>query len=202
LKPFDFDKADKSMREVDVMSEIQFPDVYQDYKKHFEKFGNVTRLPTREFLAPMDVGKKTQFTTFGTTYDVTFTDVSPVVDGVSKVSFLVNGQTQTISVKPKNPVAVPYVLRKKGQEAATSSGPTKKKAEPSVPSHVGSPLSGTVTKIFGEKGKSFEKGAPVIILSAMKMEITVVAPSKGVIKDLYVKQGDTVQTADLLFELS
>lgn len=39
------------------------------------------------------------------------------------------------------------------------------------------------------------------ITEAMKMETTVQAPFNGIVRKLYVKDGDAIQTGDLLIEL-
>ena len=44
-------------------------------------------------------------------------------------------------------------------------------------------------------------GAPMVVLSAMKMETVVAAPIAGKVAQLTVKGGDDVQPGDLLVEL-
>jgi pyruvate carboxylase len=41
-----------------------------------------------------------------------------------------------------------------------------------------------------------------MITEAMKMETTVQAPFSGIVKDIYVKNGDAIQAGDLLIELT
>ena len=62
-------------------------------------------------------------------------------------------------------------------------------------------MPGTVVKVLVEKGESVERGDHLLITEAMKMETTVQAPFSGVIKELYVKNEDAIQTGDLLLEL-
>ena len=52
-----------------------------------------------------------------------------------------------------------------------------------------------------EKGEKVEKGDHLVITEAMKMETTVQAPFSGVVKDIYVQNGEAIQTGDLLIEL-
>lgn len=51
-------------------------------------------------------------------------------------------------------------------------------------------------------GDSVAVGTPMLVLSAMKMETVVTAPTSGRVVQLTVKSGDDVQTGDLLVELN
>jgi pyruvate carboxylase len=55
--------------------------------------------------------------------------------------------------------------------------------------------------LFSRTGDQVNKNEPVVVLSAMKMEITIVAPQAGKIRAMHVKVGDSVTTAQLLFEV-
>jgi biotin carboxyl carrier protein len=44
------------------------------------------------------------------------------------------------------------------------------------------------------------KGQTLLVLEAMKMEIRVQAPLAGVVKKLFVKQGQTVEREQILIE--
>lgn len=46
-----------------------------------------------------------------------------------------------------------------------------------------------------------EKGQPLLVLSAMKMEMVVTATVSGVVKDVAVAGGDYVEGEDLLVEI-
>ena len=47
-------------------------------------------------------------------------------------------------------------------------------------------------------GEPVEKGDPLAVLSAMKMETVVAAPITGKVSEVAVKAGDDVQAGDLL----
>jgi 3-methylcrotonyl-CoA carboxylase alpha subunit len=62
-----------------------------------------------------------------------------------------------------------------------------------------SPMPGQVTKLFVSLGQSVEKGAPLIVIEAMKMEHTITAPKKGTVAKLPFAVGDLVgEAAELL----
>jgi 3-methylcrotonyl-CoA carboxylase alpha subunit len=52
------------------------------------------------------------------------------------------------------------------------------------------PLPARVTRVLVGTGDFVKKGAPVIVLEAMKMEITLTAPDDGVIADIRYAEGD------------
>jgi 3-methylcrotonyl-CoA carboxylase alpha subunit len=55
------------------------------------------------------------------------------------------------------------------------------------------PMPGTVTRILAEPGVGLQRGAPLIVLEAMKMEHTLRAPADGRVKALKCAVGDFVQ---------
>ncbi|MBI3370443.1 MAG: acetyl/propionyl/methylcrotonyl-CoA carboxylase subunit alpha [Betaproteobacteria bacterium] len=61
--------------------------------------------------------------------------------------------------------------------------------------HAGSlaaPMPGKVVAVLVEPGARVEKGAPLVILEAMKMEHTIVAPSAGTVKEVCFTSGEQV----------
>jgi 3-methylcrotonyl-CoA carboxylase alpha subunit len=69
-------------------------------------------------------------------------------------------------------------------------------------SHGGSlsaPLPGKIAAVLVETGASVEKGAPLLILEAMKMEHTISAPARGTVSAIRCKAGDqVVEGAELI----
>jgi len=64
------------------------------------------------------------------------------------------------------------------------------------------PMPGLVLKILVQPGSVVKKGAPLIILEAMKMEHTIAAPRDGTIKTVNCKEGEMVQPGIDLVELT
>ncbi len=60
------------------------------------------------------------------------------------------------------------------------------------------PLQGTILKINVAVGDTVKKGQAVIILEAMKLENEVVAPCDGVVKNILVSKGQSVNNQDAL----
>jgi biotin carboxyl carrier protein len=61
-----------------------------------------------------------------------------------------------------------------------------------------SPMPGKVVKVFVKCGDIVEAGDPLIVLSAMKMESEFKAGQRGIVKEVPVKEGDTVENNQLL----
>src|SRR5699024_8015225 len=74
------------------------------------------------------------------------------------------------------------------------------KADKSEPKHVGATMPGTVIKTLCSKGDKVNKGDYLLITEAMKMETTIQAPFKGVIKEVHVDAGAAINVNDLLIE--
>ena len=63
------------------------------------------------------------------------------------------------------------------------------------------PMPGLVLKINVKEGDSFQKGDPLLILEAMKMENVIKAPTDGTIAKIMVKEGESVEKGQTLMEL-
>lgn len=59
-------------------------------------------------------------------------------------------------------------------------------------------MPGRVVKILAADGDSVEAGAGVLIVEAMKMENEVKAPFAGIVRDIRVEEGDSVEAEQLL----
>ena len=63
---------------------------------------------------------------------------------------------------------------------------------------VSSDIHGNVWKILVEEGQAIEAGMPIVILEAMKTELSIIAPLSGVVRTLYCRPGRQVTTGDRL----
>ncbi|HHB80051.1 MAG TPA: biotin/lipoyl-binding protein [Saprospiraceae bacterium] len=63
------------------------------------------------------------------------------------------------------------------------------------------PMPGLVLKINFKAGDHFQKGDPLLILEAMKMENVIKAPVDGTIVKVNVKEGESVEKGQVLMEL-
>ncbi len=65
-----------------------------------------------------------------------------------------------------------------------------------------SPMPGKVVRILVNEGDPVEKGQKLIIVSAMKMESEYKAGISGIVSEVNVKEGDTVDSNQVMIKLS
>jgi len=66
---------------------------------------------------------------------------------------------------------------------------------------VKSPMPGTIIDIKASQGTHIKKGEVLLILEAMKMENEILAPSDGVVAQVFVAKGSSVSTDDTLISI-
>ena len=65
--------------------------------------------------------------------------------------------------------------------------------------HLAAPMSGTVVAVLVRPGAVVAKGAPLLVLEAMKMEHTITAPAAGTVSAIHYQAGEQVaEGADLV----
>lgn len=113
-------------------------------------------------------------------YEIEVDESSVALTGVSSVAAPVSA--------PATPVTAP------AQAQAPVSAPVASANGTSVPS----PMPGTILSINVTNGQSVKSGDVLIVLEAMKMENDIVAPCDGVVKQILVTKGSTVDTDQTL----
>jgi pyruvate carboxylase subunit B len=105
--------------------------------------------------------------------------------------------------------AIPAPVAPQPIAAPASSAPTPAATEPQpAPVAVAdgtvmlAPMPGMIIKYLKNEGDAVQKGDPVIILEAMKMENSLTAPSDGVVKDIKFGSGDSVAKGAVLCVIS
>ncbi|WP_414053998.1 pyruvate carboxylase [Macrococcus equi] len=197
LSPVDFDvlrkeledKQIKPVTEQDVISYALYPKVYEQYITTNELFANVSLLDTPTFFYGMRKNEKVEIAIDeGKTLIVKLISVGHVHDdGYRWVYFDFNGMSRKVYVKDTN---------------VEPTKTTIPKADPKNKNHIGAQMPGTVGDVKVQEGENVVKGQALLITEAMKMETTIQAPFDGTIIKVYVKSGDSIQTTDLLIEIS
>ena len=59
-------------------------------------------------------------------------------------------------------------------------------------------ITGVVFQVVARVGEKVAAGAPILILESMKMEIPLEAPRDGVVRELRVAEGQTVQEGEVV----
>ncbi|KAL9612877.1 MAG: hypothetical protein Q9167_002561 [Letrouitia subvulpina] len=196
LEPMDLAKIKKdinakfgSASECDVASYAMYPKVFEDYRKFVSKYGDLSVLPTRYFLARPEIGEEFNVELEkGKVLILKLLAIGPLSEqtGQREVFYEMNGEVRQVTVDDKN-AAVENISRPK--------------ADSSDSSQVGAPMSGVVVEVRVHDGGEVKKGDPVAILSAMKMEMVISAPHSGKIGELKVKEGDSVDGQDLICKI-
>ncbi|QLQ82112.1 hypothetical protein HG537_0G03670 [Torulaspora globosa] len=196
LAPFDLEKIKEDLQdrfgdidECDVASYNMYPKVYEDFHKIKEIYGDLSVLPTKNFLSPPQIGEEIEVTIEqGKTLIIKHQAVGDLnkETGIREVYFELNGELRKIPVVDKS------------QKVETISKP---KADGHDPLQIGAPMAGVIVEIKVHKGSLVKKGEPVAVLSAMKMEMVISAQSNGQVKDVYVNDGENVDASDLLVVL-
>ncbi|MGO1919123.1 MAG: pyruvate carboxylase [Alkalibacterium gilvum] len=195
-EPLDFSEVKKELSEhldreptqEEVLGYIMYPQVFLDYTFFYNMYGEVTKLDTPTFFYGMRMGEQVEVKLErGKTLIIKLNQIGdPDLEGNRVLYFELNGQGRQIEVKDKN---------------ITSTKAIRKKAEPTNKGHVGATMPGSVLQVLVNRGDKVEKGDPIVITEAMKMETTIRSAIAGKVERLFVKEGDTIQTNDLLVEI-
>ncbi|KAJ5225413.1 Pyruvate carboxylase [Penicillium chermesinum] len=196
LEPLDLAKIKAEIKEkfgsateCDVASYAMYPKVYEDYRKFVAKFGDLSVLPTRYFLARPEIGEEFHVELEkGKVLILKLLAIGPLSEqtGQREVFYEVNGEVRQVSVD---------------DQKASVDNVARPKADASDSSQVGAPMSGVVVEIRVHDGHEVKKGDPIAVLSAMKMEMVISAPHSGVVSGLQVKEGDSVDGQDLVCKI-
>ncbi|WP_408869127.1 pyruvate carboxylase [Brochothrix campestris] len=196
LDPINFDDVKAELAaligyepsEQEIISYVLYPKVFVEYTKMVDQFGDLTKLDTPTFFKGMRLGEQIEVEIQrGKSLNIKLNSISQAMpDGTRVFYFELNGQPREVTIKDNN---------------VTSTIATRRKIEPSVRGHVGATMPGSVLQVLVAKGDKVEKGQPILVTEAMKMETTIQAPYDSTIKQVYIGVGDAIETADLLIEL-
>ena len=78
---------------------------------------------------------------------------------------------------------------------------SREKADPANALQIGAPIPGIITSLAVSVGTKLAKGDKVLTMEAMKMQTTLYSSSDGVVADIQVRVGDSVESKDLLVRL-
>jgi len=215
MAPLDFDKLRKDLEakhgngkisEVDLCSASQYPAVFAEYKAATVKYGPLTNLPTRQFLAPMQPGQQVTFNIDDAKVNVQMGEIDDFDKerGAYYVDYKLNGNPVSVPVVPTSAAAKQQPFIKQGQsgKVVVVVGLERKKAQSGVLGSVACPMPGAVMNVYVTAGANVKKGDKVALLTAMKMETPVAAPCDGVVKEVFVKPGEEVLRGDLIVEIT
>lgn len=196
LAPFDLAQIKEDLEtrfgeidECDVASYNMYPKVYEDFQKIREEYGDLSVLPTKNFLAPAVIDEEIEVTIEqGKTLIIKLQAIGDLnkETGIREVYFELNGELRKIGVSDNS------------QQVQTVAKP---KADSHDPLQIGAPMAGVIVEVKVHKGSLVKKGQPVAVLSAMKMEMVISSSADGLVKDVLVSNDENVEASDLLVVL-
>ncbi|MGB5824589.1 MAG: pyruvate carboxylase [Proteocatella sp.] len=196
LPPEDFGAIKKYLDETyngrgnsrNVVSYALYPKVYDDYCKHLELYNDISKLPSSVFFNGLDIGQEVDVEIEpGKVLNLKFLAMNdPDGSGMRTLSFEINGSSRETEILDHSVEILKY---------------NERKVDSTNPKHIGSPIPGSVVKVFVKEGDTVEANKPIMTVEAMKMETTVLSKSAGVISEVLVKEGDRVSDNQLIATL-
>ena len=171
-----------------TLNALLFPGPTADFAESREKYGDLSVLPTTDYLYGLREGEEHVVDLEeGKRLLLGLEAVSePDERGIRTVMCTINGQLRPVNVRDRSVAA---------------DAPTTERADPSKPGQVAAPFDGVVTFVVSE-GDTVEPGATVATIEAMKMEAAITAPVGGTVERLAIGTTQQVVGGDLVLVLS
>ncbi len=196
LKPLNFKKIAEELSvklkrpatDDDVFSHIMYPEVFAAFVKNENNFGDLSALPTPAFFYGMKPGQEISVEIeSGKTLFIRLVNIGAVdAEGKRQVNFELNGMTRQLAIVDRS--AKPTIK-------------ARVKADAAKQNEVGAPIPGLVTALAVSVGAKVVKGDKLLTLEAMKMQTTIYAPADGVVGEIFVANGDALESKDLILKL-
>lgn len=119
----------------------------------------------------------------GKNYEVEVNECEAVVTNVTEASA---------------PVAAPAPAAAPAAAPAPSAAPAASASVSADGTQILAPMPGAILNVNSSVGAAVKAGDVLMVLEAMKMENEIVAPCDGVVKQILVTKGSTVNTDDVL----
>jgi pyruvate carboxylase len=193
IPPLNFKKtrdelASRLKREIsddDLYSHLMYPEVFSEFARSVRDYADVSVIPTPAFFHGLKPSEEIAISIEEgkTLYTKLINVGAPDKDGYRIVTFELNGMAREA-----------IVLDKSIQTKAKS----RLKADLSDPLQIGAPIPGIVTSLALGVGAKVAKGDKILTLEAMKMQTNLYSNADGIVEEIHVQVGDTVETKDLL----
>ena len=195
LEPVDFAAARREVEKFypnasdrTVVSWCMYPKVVEEFCRHRQEYGYITRMGSHVFFDGMALGETNQISIEdGKTLVIKYLGLGDLnEDGTRNVQFELNGVRREVAVPDPN------------AEAKVSAVTM---ADPSDKSQVGASIPGMISKITVQPGQEVKQNQVLAVIEAMKMETSVVARMNGVVDRILVQEGSPVKAGELLITI-
>ncbi|KHD38760.1 pyruvate carboxylase [Clostridium acetobutylicum] len=175
----------------DVISYALYPDVFEEYLKYKNEYGDLSRMGSDVFFHGLAEGEISELEIAeGKTLVVQLLHIGKLdKQGNRTLVFEVNGNRREIKIKDKVSSTKSEIV----EEIVIADSSNKKEIGASIP--------GNVVKVFVKPGDKVKKGDSLMVIEAMKMETNVSVSEDGTVGGIFVKEGDQVQSGQLLVKL-
>lgn len=197
LDEYDFKNASEMLQkefkrtftDEEIISYALYPQVFKDYVKFAEEYGDSSVFDTKAFFYPLAKEEEISIDIEeGKTLVIKFLGLSePDEKGERRVYFELNGQPRNVSIKDEKLMGIIK---------------SNVKGELTDPKQICATMPGKVTKINVTKGDTVKKGDMLAITEAMKIETKIIASTDGKVEEIFLKENDKIEAGDLLIKLS
>lgn len=174
----------------DILSFVFYPKVFEDYLDYIKEEGDFSRISSHVFFYGLKEGETGEVEIEeGKVLVIKLLEIGRLDDeGYRTLYFEVNDSRRAIKIFDKASNIV-----KKSDFAQL--------ADPDNRLEIGANIPGIVAKILVREGDKVGKNQLVAIIEAMKMETHVTTSVEGTVKSIFVKEGQNVESGELLIRL-
>ncbi|MCR6031366.1 pyruvate carboxylase [Nocardioides sp. zg-579] len=171
-----------------ALNQLLFPGPTADFAEKRERYGDLSVLPTVEYLYGMRTGVEHEVDLAeGIKLILGLQAIGePDERGFRTVMATINGQLRPVAVRDRS---------------VSSEVAAAEKADPGKPGHVAAPFGGVVTVVVAE-GDTVAAGDTVATIEAMKMEASITAPVAGRVERVALDGTQAVEGGDLVLVLA
>ncbi len=183
------EKLKRAASDDDLYSHLMYPAVFTEFAKHQQAYSDVSVIPTPAFYYGLKPGEEISVNIEeGKVLIVRLISIgAPDKDGRRTVSYELNGTGREVYIIDKT-----IVPKTKARTKADLADVTQ----------IAAPIPGLIVTLGVSVGTKVAKGDKLLMMEAMKMQTTVYAPCAGVVSELTVVIGDTVESKDLLVRIA
>ncbi|MTI67910.1 MAG: pyruvate carboxylase [Firmicutes bacterium] len=198
LEPMDFDKTSKYLEEKygfkpttkQLISYGLYPKVFEEYLDYIKEHGDFSNMGSDIFFHGLNEGETCEVEIAeGKVLVIKLLEIGKLdEEGKRNIIFEVNDSRREIKIYDKaNGIK---------QEAEFT-----KMADPDNPLEIGASIPGNVLKILVEPGDKVKENETVAVIEAMKMETNVIATQSAEVDTVVAKEGEQVESGELLIKL-